>query len=415
MAVFPFTVRAIDSENAFSDRQFSINVRNTRVERYLIIDSTNAWTSNDLVNWTIRLGQGGTHCAYGNGMWMVIAGTGIRTSADGINWTFTPTANLVVTRPNGDAATWVSPTSAFDSGTSTSLNFAGGRFWFSRTETNVGHELFSSADGINWRRQIVLPPSGSWNLTSQFIQYSKRSVVDVGGGTLLYNSNTTISSVPALSVIGYISTDNGVTWAGLRRNDLATTASQCSSYLTRFNGVYYAFSTQPQNPGGNPYAGTSMTYSYSTDGSNWINSTLNTGNAGSLADFNRHPTSVCYYVNGQLVVLGGRTGANTSGIGHLQTRSVNGTGWEIDLNRIKNLNSAALNSAGSNPSWQYRNGVLLGTINVITGTDTTQTTTVSGPGVRYSVDGGLTWAASFPLTSTGTTNLTGYTDAAIMG
>ena len=229
MAVFPFTVRAIDSENAFSDRQFSINVRNTRVERYLVIDTTNAWTSNDLVNWTIRPGQGGTHCAYGNGMWMVIAGSGIRTSADGINWTFTPTASLAVTRPNGDAAAWVTPTLDFNNGVATSLTFGAGRFWFSTTTngTGGGHELLSSADGINWRRQILIASPGNW--TATFLTPCKRTIVDIGGGTLLYNSNTNTATQNSLNLIGYISTDSGITWTGLRRNDLPGGTAQNST------------------------------------------------------------------------------------------------------------------------------------------------------------------------------------------
>ena len=422
MATFPFTVRAIDSENAFSDRQFSINVRNTRVERYLIIDPTNAWTSNDLVNWTIRLGQGGTHCAYGNGMWMVIASTGVRTSADGINWTFTPTASLVVTRPNGDAATWTAPTSNYAQGIATSLSFAAGRFWFtsligSTAGGGGGHALYSSADGINWRFQpIPITSTGSWiqgGAATTFIANSKRTLVDVGNNTLVFNSNTIDSATPALNLIGYQSTDGGVTWTGLRRNDLPASAAQASGYLTRFNGVYYAFTTPPQGQGGT-FTGTPINYAYSTDGSNWINSTLSVGNAGVAATFTNHPTVVCHYVNGQLIVLGSRGGGNTATAGHLQTSSVNGTSWTIDPNRIKSYHSSTPSTV-PNASWSYRNGVLLGALSTTPGNDTTQTTTIIGPGVRYSVDGGLTWTASFPLNSGGTTNTTGYNDVAIMG
>lgn len=88
MTVFNFTLRAEDDRGAFSDRQFSIKVRNTLVDRYMIIDKTHAYTSIDLVNWTMRPDMGGSGCAYGGGNWLVWVGDNrYRMSPDGINWT----------------------------------------------------------------------------------------------------------------------------------------------------------------------------------------------------------------------------------------------------------------------------------------------------------------------------------------
>ena len=38
-----------------------------------------------------------------------------------------------------------------------------------------------------------------------------------------------------------------------------------------------------------------------------------------------------------------------------------------------------------------------------------------GPGVRYSFDGGQSWAASFPRNLADTANVSSFTDVAIMG
>lgn len=416
MSVFPFTVRAIDSDGAFSDRQFSINVRNTIVERYLVINSNDAWTSSDAVNWTIRPGQGGTKCAYGNGMWMVIAAganPGIRTSADGINWTFTPTTSLVVTRPNGDAAIWTNPPSNFGGGLSSSFSFAAGRFWFSFPTSNVGMETLSSADGLNWRRQILVPAVGTWSGAnpSSIQSVSTRTVVDVGGGTLLLNSNITIAGNP-LNVYGYISTDSGTTWSVLRNNALATATVQASAYLTRFNGVFYSFTSN----GGNP-TNTNPTYHYSTDGANWITSNTAVGNTTNTTTINQFPVTRCFYVNGRIVTLGGRAGSSNT-LAHMQNRSVDGVNWQGVFN-IKALNqSSAIATSPANQIeglWEYRSGVLLGTLDTTVGTDTTSTLTVPGPGVRYSFDGGQSWAASFPRNLADTANVSSFTDVAIMG
>lgn len=88
MTVFNFTLRAEDDRGAFSDRQFSIKVRNTLVDRYMVIDKNHAYTSIDLVNWTTRPDMGGAGCSYGGGNWMVWVGDSrYRMSPDGINWT----------------------------------------------------------------------------------------------------------------------------------------------------------------------------------------------------------------------------------------------------------------------------------------------------------------------------------------
>ena len=95
---FNFTVRAEDDQGAFADREFSINVRNTVVDRYMIIDSADAYTSPDLVNWTKRANQGGYAVNYGGGKWIITMGPNFSTyriSTDGVNFeTRTLTVNM---------------------------------------------------------------------------------------------------------------------------------------------------------------------------------------------------------------------------------------------------------------------------------------------------------------------------------
>lgn len=100
MATYNFTVRAQDETGAFSDRDFSIQVRNNLVDRILAIDSANAYASVDGTTWTERTGKGGHWCRNLLGKWIVCTyvfsdsdvqkarcGRDYRLSEDTINWT----------------------------------------------------------------------------------------------------------------------------------------------------------------------------------------------------------------------------------------------------------------------------------------------------------------------------------------
>lgn len=56
MATYNFTVRAQDETGAFSDRDFSIQVRNNLVDRLLAVNDTNAYASVDGSEWVERAG-----------------------------------------------------------------------------------------------------------------------------------------------------------------------------------------------------------------------------------------------------------------------------------------------------------------------------------------------------------------------
>lgn len=90
-STYNFTVRAEDDQGAFADRDFSIVVKNTSVDRYMVVDATDAYTSPDMVTWTKRNGQGGNAVSYGGGKWLIHYGpsagsTTYRISNDGVNF-----------------------------------------------------------------------------------------------------------------------------------------------------------------------------------------------------------------------------------------------------------------------------------------------------------------------------------------
>lgn len=100
MATYNFTVRAQDETGAFSDRDFSIQVRNNLVDRLLAIDANDAYASVDGTTWTQRVGKGGKWCRNLLGKWIVCVteedhthgtfsncGLTYRISDDTINWT----------------------------------------------------------------------------------------------------------------------------------------------------------------------------------------------------------------------------------------------------------------------------------------------------------------------------------------
>lgn len=74
-----FTIRAMDTTGGFADRDFSINVLNTKVNRYLALSGADVFASPDLVNWskntgvTTIAGRSGTGVgiASGGGKWLI--------------------------------------------------------------------------------------------------------------------------------------------------------------------------------------------------------------------------------------------------------------------------------------------------------------------------------------------------------
>lgn len=147
-STYNFTVRAEDDQGAFADRDFSIVVKNTSVDRYMVVDATDAYTSPDMVTWTKRNGQGGIGVAYGGGKWMIqktSSGTNVQylLSTDGINFTLHSMNDMFETAHHRrimhlpeyhDGYWWVMAIS------------------LSTTQSTSGRKyvLFKSSDGIVW-------------------------------------------------------------------------------------------------------------------------------------------------------------------------------------------------------------------------------------------------------------------------
>lgn len=90
MPNYDFTVRATDNLGAYSDRTFTIAVKNTNVERFVVVGTSGlAHSPTGLPGtWTLESGMSGFCATYGNGQWVVwsLANLTIRTSLDGVNW-----------------------------------------------------------------------------------------------------------------------------------------------------------------------------------------------------------------------------------------------------------------------------------------------------------------------------------------
>lgn len=234
MTIFNFTLRAEDDRGAFSDRQFSIKVRNTLVDRYMMVDNNHAYTSLDMVNWTERPDMGGVGCSYGGGNWMVWRGNNTyRMSPDGINWTQHTARYLVNDVPTNlpGAAMWSKPVWHKDR-------------WFAICGTG---NIISSDNGEIWTMvatNICTPSATNWP-----------TLESTSNGCLVVNFNQTASNINAVISYPLISFDDGKTWevaikstpAGWQ-NIVAHYSAQTvyrSAILKFINGLwYYAFSAQ---------------------------------------------------------------------------------------------------------------------------------------------------------------------------
>lgn len=151
---YNFTVRAEDNEGAFADRDFSISVRNTVVDRYMIIDTTDAYTSADMVNWTKRIGQGGRSVIYAGGKWVIRHDNGYRLSLDGVNFSNYTTATAYMNPENPSA-----PSNQLSPLSYGSPQYHNGSWYMNCVTSAFGQCLFKSTDAVNWMFEAILTPS----------------------------------------------------------------------------------------------------------------------------------------------------------------------------------------------------------------------------------------------------------------
>jgi hypothetical protein len=394
MAVFNFTVRATDSEGSYADRQFNITVRNSRVERFMALDATNAFTSPDGTTWTQRSGQGGFTCAYGNGFWLILKdktlGTSALKSTDGINFTaILPSAQTYLIEDG--VTTTTNP--QFVSIGQAKLRFWNGRFWIVTINGSDGlasahYDLWSTADGITWKRKRLLSKA-SGTLAAPGISVMTFSE---DNGTFFIPFCTGINSGLAASGFEYCygwSTTDGVTFTPIKTAG-QTTSSYSAAVLTRINGVYLAYPLSV-NAGG----WTQNNYIYSTDGLNW---TTQTG----LGDTNHTP--LCFtYANGQVYSFAYRGSVSSAPSYYTSTDALTWTGIPFK----------SFGSSGAIYTYSvYKNGIFLLASNSGVNIDTSATLATPNNGLRLSTDGS-TWT-SVNIQGAAANSTSAYTDLAAM-
>jgi hypothetical protein len=382
MAVFPFTVRATDSEGSYADRQFNITVRNSRVERFMVVNSAHAWTSPDGAIWTQRLNQGGSSCAYGNGFWMVMSNPNtssfnIRKSTDGINYNFVAFADMVFRNPDGTPITMTTSSIMLNTLT-TRVRFWNGKFWFMTTGNSVtsGNSanslmLYSSPDGVTWTVNVlVYSGSPTVGLGFQSALSTSNFMTNFSDADGAFWINNPVSSNANGTPMGWTTTD-GVTFTPVKNGALASTVNQFCNCLTRINGLYLAQHTSFL--GGGP-----ANFAFSTDGLNWTQGSMpaTQTNGSSYAAF--------YYMNG---VIYSMCTSGSSGTPVLFYMSTDGITW------TSGSYTGFLSSNGTSiPAYVAKNGVILVSASIMTSINTGSAIN----GVRFSVDGTTFTQASLP-------------------
>jgi len=376
MAQFNFTVRATDSEGSFADRSFNITVRNSKIERYMAINTTDAYTSSDGTTWTQRPGMGGYSCAYGNGFWLINSDDGLRKSYDGVNYNFIPSASLQVYDDLGTLLTSGNGAASLTSGSSAKIRSFGNKFYLP-WQGNVGGTskigVFVSTDGVTWNYKSALIGTVTNNLSGGYY-----FTITEDNGTLFMNHPWTAGT----QNLGYMSTDAGETWTIMA--DIAGSTTR-SGVLRRFNGLYLTT------------IGTTTAYQYSTDGSNWTTGSFGTLDHQVIWDFS--------YANGKLYAFFNKS--TTAAAPQIYLTSVDGINWTT--NTYKTFKSSSQNSANSNVIPIYKNGIFIIGGSSGLGSDDSDTTSVPSGGLRLSTNG-TDWVTVNRYDDTSTT----FTDVAMM-
>lgn len=390
MAVFNFTVRATDSEGSYADRQFNITVRNSRVERFMIVDTTDAWTSPDGTTWTQRAGQGGVTCEYGNGFWLIKVGSsgsaGFRKSTDGINYNFIPSSSIICLEADGSTAT--SNQISTVNTTQARLKFWNGMFWLISTSTGFYH-IWASVDGITWVRKFSQTWTSTAAGTSALLAPSIEPTVD--GDTMFFPScNSNITGTGSNAPAGWSTTD-GTTFNVIRDISITLAAAGGAHQLMRVNGLYIA-------RGMSSTTTATSDYKYSTDGVNWT-SVANPSTFSSIT-----AASSLFYANGKLYWFNRRTSSSPNS-GEPYWTSVDGINWTTKYMKLFNATTTERYT-----KVVFKNGlfIAIGSVGQAAGTDESSDLTAINNGFRVSLDGETwTWVNARAI-------VTAYQDVAAM-
>lgn len=218
MTEFNFTVRATDNLGAFADREFSINVRNTIVDRWVAtVNGGSVITSPDGINWTYQQNilsganiwsntniQSAARGSVGhfNGKWYINAGSQYITSTDAKNWNVMAYPTVTY---EGNVYTAGTAQTAYGEG-----NWA-------KSSTNIGIMIPMYSANAGYYRSILMMTSDGINWQSKWIQNANissgispiNSKVIYGNGKWLISGNRRDN----LPTIGYVSSDEGETWS----------------------------------------------------------------------------------------------------------------------------------------------------------------------------------------------------------
>lgn len=326
MTTFNFTVRAVDERGAYADRDFSIKVRNTIVDRYVAMSMNgHLYTSPDAETWTQRINQGFTttdysyanNVVFGNGIWLApYDKDNYRTSIDGVNWN-------AVAMPGP-----VSPTGTYLTAIQSIPNFTfvNGQFAMLKWESigsYLGRRLYTSYDGITWESKAIINMNVAVNSSIYSTVYNNPPTY--GGGKWMITCGLNNSDVV------WVSSDDGATWKS------ANTKVINLQNVYYFNGLYFAISSS------------TMDITTSLDGFSWI--------IQPIVKETHVGFSKLLYGNGRIVAIphrnnvGSTVGASTNFV----MTSLEGTTWTKVGLPITPISSAT--SGPNRASAIYHNGL----------------------------------------------------------
>lgn len=368
MANFQFTVRATDSDGAYADRNFAITINNTRVERYMVIDNANAYTSPDLVNWSTRNGQGGGDVAYGNSMWLIIStsyttltfvggqaqlgsqsfGTNsfvVRKSPDGVN--FSTMIQSALTFLKADGTAFVPPSTNMVNG---HLSFSNGFFWLPMswgsqygTGANYTQYIARSPDGVTWT-MLNTPQKGTFNYDSTYGHHFRTfaRVQDSGSDLFINNWGGGGTGITATQY-GWKSSDLGLTWTPVTDSTGKVNGNTniYSANVQRINGLYLASTNVTPN----------VPFMISNDGFNW--SPCNAITAGWSTNYN---VANVVYANGTLYAIASYPSVGGTTSTPILT-STDGLNWTNTSPTYSNQATTA--TIQSHPTLIYKNGYVI--------------------------------------------------------
>lgn len=268
MATYPFTIRAVDSAGAYTDRNFSITVNNTSIDRFVIGTSTGIWRSPTGLasTWNNEAIGQVTGVDYGNGYWLawnnnnVTTWGQVRYSPDAINWS-SVTPSLSST-----------PSGYTNSQQCTRIKYRKGEW----------HAFVSLWNGSNWRlAEYVSSDMLTWTYTRDvLVPFSQATnLTDIGVDDVEYDATSdtwvaiakTQSANPANGAI-YSRTGSG-NWTSRQ----SLTGYPRSGSVLFLNGMWLAIAGS---------VGATQTVYTSVDATNWtarsVTGTANQGIVGGV-------------------------------------------------------------------------------------------------------------------------------------